>query len=114
MIRSLLHRSLCSGLCCIVAGLPHGGLFRFTTLFAMIEKDLSGPESCRRSVGFVWASFARDQLDVDFPSGLFYRIKRGVLHGRGDYGRQSDSFQENTPWSRCGDAGLNFSSVPEG
>src|SRR5271156_4278455 len=96
MIRSLLHSSLRSGLRCIVAGLSHGCLFRFTTLVAMIEEDLSGPESCRRSIGFVWASFAGDQLDVDFPSGLFYRIKRGVLHGRGDYGRQSGSFQDHT------------------
>jgi hypothetical protein len=69
----------------------------------MIEEDLSGPESCRGSIGFVWASFAGDQLDVDFPSGLFYRIKRGVLHDRGDYGTQSDSFQDHTPWPRCGD-----------
>jgi hypothetical protein len=114
MIRSLLHRSLCSGLCCIVAGLPHACLFRFTTLFAIIEEDLSGPESRRRSIGFVWASFAGDQLDVDFPSGLFYRIKRGVLHGRGDYGRQSESFQDHTPLATVWRSWTKFSSVSDG
>jgi hypothetical protein len=64
----------------------------------MIEKDLGCPESCCRSIGFVCASFAGDQLDVDFPGGLFHRIERGVLHDAVDYGTRSESFQDHTPW----------------